>query len=47
MEYALCDTLGYGWALAAFEIATIGLLITVLALGSENKGKSFVRALQS
>ena len=47
MEYALRDTLGYGWALAAFEIATIGLLITVLALGSENKGKSFVRALQS
>lgn len=47
MEYAMRDKLGYGWALAAFEIATIGLLITVLALGSENKGKSFVRELQS
>jgi SHS family lactate transporter-like MFS transporter len=47
IEYAMRDKLGYGWALAAFEIATIGLLITVLALGSENKGKSFVRELHS
>jgi len=43
IEYALHDRLGYGWALAVFEISTIALLITVLALGSENKGKSFVR----
>jgi MFS transporter, SHS family, lactate transporter len=47
MEYALHDKLGYGWALAAFETATIGLLTTVLALGPENKGKSFVRESQS
>jgi MFS transporter, SHS family, lactate transporter len=47
MEYALRDRLGYGWALAAFEIANIALLITVLALGSENKGKSFVRESQT
>jgi SHS family lactate transporter-like MFS transporter len=43
IEYALRDKLGYGTALAAFEITTIGLLIIVLALGSERKGKSFVR----
>lgn len=41
--YALRGRLGYAWALAAFEIANIGLLITVVALGSERKGKSFMR----
>jgi SHS family lactate transporter-like MFS transporter len=41
IEYALRDKFGYAWALAAFEIATIALLITVVALGSEKKGKSF------
>jgi MFS transporter, SHS family, lactate transporter len=44
IEYALREKLGYGWALAGFEIATIALLITVLALGPERKGKSFLRA---
>jgi len=43
IEYALRDRLGYGWALAGFEIVNIALLITVLALGSEKKGKSFLR----
>jgi len=33
--------LGYPWALAAFEIANIAILMTVIALGSERKGKSF------
>jgi len=42
IEYALRDKLGYSWALASFEITNIALLITVLALGSEKKGKSFV-----
>jgi MFS transporter, SHS family, lactate transporter len=46
MEYALRDRLGYGWALAAFEIATIAFLITVLAMGSENKGKRFEQGSQ-
>jgi SHS family lactate transporter-like MFS transporter len=41
-EYGLRDKLGYGWALASFEIVNIVLLITVLALGTEKKGKSFV-----
>jgi SHS family lactate transporter-like MFS transporter len=43
IEYALRGKLGYSWALAGFEIANIALLITVLALGSEKKGKSFLR----
>src|SRR5215470_15843456 len=42
MEYALRDRLGYAWALAAFEIANIILLATVVWLGRENKGRSFV-----
>ena len=43
IEYALRGKLGYSWALAGFEMANIALLITVLALGSEKKGKSFLR----
>jgi hypothetical protein len=43
IEYALRDKFGYPWALAAFEIANILLLAAVVALGSENKGKAFVR----
>jgi SHS family lactate transporter-like MFS transporter len=35
--YALRRPLGYAWALAAFEIVNIALLITVVALGSERK----------
>jgi MFS transporter, SHS family, lactate transporter len=44
IEYALRGKLGYSWALAGFEITNIALLITVLALGSEKKGKSFLEA---
>ena len=43
IEYALRNHFGYAWALAAFEIVNIILLGTVVLLGSENKGKSFVR----
>ncbi len=42
IEFALRDRFGYAWALAAFEIVTIILLATVVALGREKKGKSFV-----
>ncbi len=42
IEYALRDLLGYRWAIAAFEIATIVLLGIIVALGSEQRGKSFV-----
>jgi len=45
IEYALRNWLGYSWALAAFEITTILLLAAVVALGSEQKGKSFVRKM--
>jgi len=43
IEFTLSGKLGYAWALAAFEIANIALLITVVSLGSEHKGKEFVR----
>jgi MFS transporter, SHS family, lactate transporter len=43
VEYGLRNWVGYSWALAGFEIATILILGTVVALGSEQKGKSFVR----
>jgi SHS family lactate transporter-like MFS transporter len=43
IEYALRDRFGYGWALTIFEGITIFALVIVFALGSENKGKSFLR----
>jgi SHS family lactate transporter-like MFS transporter len=42
-EYFLRDRLGYSRALAVFEAANIVLLIIVVALGSERRGKSFMR----
>lgn len=44
IEYALRSRFGYGWALAGFQTVNIGVLITVLALGHERKGRNFVRA---
>ncbi len=44
IEYALRNRFGYQWALASFEIVTIVLLATVVWLGREEKGKSFVTA---
>jgi SHS family lactate transporter-like MFS transporter len=41
IEYALRDKLGYGWALTAFEVTSIVLLMIVVGLGTESKGKSF------
>ncbi len=41
LVYALREPLGYAGALAAFEVANIALLITVLILGTERKGKNF------
>jgi SHS family lactate transporter-like MFS transporter len=46
IEYFLRDKLGYSRALATFEIANIALLIVVVALGSEQRGKSFVREVE-
>jgi MFS transporter, SHS family, lactate transporter len=47
IEYFLRDRLGYSRALATFEIANIVLLIVVVALGSEQRGKSFMRSANS
>jgi SHS family lactate transporter-like MFS transporter len=42
IEYALREHLGYRWALASFEIATMILLAAVVIMGRENHGKDFV-----
>ncbi len=41
IEYGLRARFGYAWALAGFEAVNIVLLMVVLALGSERKGKPF------
>jgi MFS transporter, SHS family, lactate transporter len=42
IEYALRDRFGYSWALAGFELVNIILLITVITLGREHKGRGFL-----
>ena len=44
IEYALRDRLGYSWALVSFELGVMLLLAITVALGSEKRGKSFMRA---
>ena len=44
IEYALRDRFGYSWALAGFVVVNVVLLMTVIALGKEKKGKSFLLA---
>ncbi len=44
IEYALREHLGYRWALASFEIATMVLLAIVVLMGKEKHGKDFVPA---
>lgn len=41
IEFALRDALGYKWAMAGFEAVVIVLLGTIIALGSERRGKQF------
>jgi len=43
IEYALRDWVGYQWALAGFEIATIVALAVIVLLGREARGKVFTR----
>lgn len=43
IEYALRDRVGYQWAIAGFEIATILTLTILLLLGTERHGRSFMR----
>ncbi|HEY2546840.1 MAG TPA: MFS transporter [Candidatus Acidoferrum sp.] len=45
IEYALRDRVGYQWAIAGFEVVTIVAAATLLLLGSERHGRSFVRDL--
>jgi SHS family lactate transporter-like MFS transporter len=47
IEFALRNKFGYSWALAGFETVNIILLITVLALGNERKGRGFVQPAQA
>src|SRR5262249_17032710 len=47
IEYALRNRFGYSWALAGFETVSILMLIAVLALGKERKGRSFLQPLSS
>jgi SHS family lactate transporter-like MFS transporter len=41
IQHALRDRVGYSWALAGFEIMTIGVLAIVLLSGREARGRSF------
>jgi SHS family lactate transporter-like MFS transporter len=43
IEYVLRDHFGYPRALASFELATIVFLAIAIALGPENRGKSFLK----
>jgi len=47
IQYSLHVRFGYQWAIAGFEIVTIVTLATLLWLGSEAHGRSFVRSPQS
>ena len=42
VEYGLRDRVGYGWALAGFEIFTIVILGIIVAFGPERRGRSFI-----
>ena len=43
VEFALRDHLGYAWALTAVELVVIAALSLMLVLGSEKRGRSFMR----
>ena len=43
IEHHLYLKLGYQWALGSFEMANILLLGFVVAIGTERKGRSFLR----
>jgi len=45
VQYALRDTIGYRWAIAAFEIITIFTLSLLLFFGREAHNRSFTRDL--
>jgi SHS family lactate transporter-like MFS transporter len=41
IEHMLRDRVGYSWALAGFEVVVIFVLVVVLLLGREQRGRSF------
>ena len=47
LQYALHNRFGYQWAIAGFEIVTILTLATLLWIGTEAHGRSFVRSAQA
>lgn len=47
IEFWLHKKFGYAWALASFEIVNIVFLAITLALGSERKGRDFLRQTTS
>jgi SHS family lactate transporter-like MFS transporter len=46
IEYALRNKLGYQWALAAFEMVVIAVLVVLLLVGKERHGRDFRAASQ-
>ena len=46
IEFALQRRVGYSWALCYFEAFVIILLATVVALGKERRGRSFLRQIE-
>jgi MFS transporter, SHS family, lactate transporter len=44
VEYALRNHLGYGWAMAAFEIGVIAVGAVVIGLGQERRSKDFLQS---
>ena len=47
LQYALHNRFGYQWAIAGFEIVRILTLATLLWIGTEAHGRSFVRSAQA
>jgi MFS transporter, SHS family, lactate transporter len=47
IEFALRDRVGYQWAIAGFEIATILALSTIILLGTERRGRSFTEPVSA
>jgi SHS family lactate transporter-like MFS transporter len=43
VQFALSRRVGYPWAIAGFEIVTIGVLAVLLWFGAEDHGKAFVK----
>ena len=40
-------SLGYAWALTAFELVVIAALVLMLVFGKENRGRSFVQSQET